>query len=80
MSRPRNTVLADSKDKVTQTGMLAAAFPEKGSAEDAVNDLHPLKGVGMPQDIAGVAVFPASEDASWVTGVALPVDGGYTAM
>ncbi|KGO49497.1 Glucose/ribitol dehydrogenase [Penicillium expansum] len=40
---------------------------------------HPLKGPGMPEDIARTAVVLASDDASWVTGVCLPVDGGYTA-
>ena len=40
---------------------------------------HPLKGPGMPEDIARIAVVLASDDASWVTGVCLPVDGGYTA-
>lgn len=40
---------------------------------------HPLKGPGLPDGIARMAVVLASEDASWVTGVCLPVDGGYTA-
>jgi NAD(P)-dependent dehydrogenase (short-subunit alcohol dehydrogenase family) len=29
--------------------------------------------------VAGAAYFLASDDAAWVTGIALPVDGGYTA-
>ena len=50
-------------------------------ADPAMLDaLHPFGGVGVPQDIAGAAVFLASPDASWVTGVNLPVDGGYTAQ
>ncbi|KAJ5488006.1 hypothetical protein N7530_002306 [Penicillium desertorum] len=40
---------------------------------------HPLKGPGIPEDIARMAVVLACDDASWVTGVCLPVDGGYTA-
>ncbi|OGE54825.1 hypothetical protein PENARI_c005G12161 [Penicillium arizonense] len=40
---------------------------------------HPLKGPGMPEDIARMAVVLASDDANWVTGICLPVDGGYTA-
>lgn len=36
---------------------------------------HPFKGLGEPEDIAKAAVFLASDDASWITGVALPVDG-----
>jgi glucose 1-dehydrogenase len=38
-----------------------------------------LPRLGEPADIAGAAAFLASGDASWVTGIALPVDGGYTA-
>jgi NAD(P)-dependent dehydrogenase (short-subunit alcohol dehydrogenase family) len=33
----------------------------------------------IPAEIASVAAFLASDDASWVTGVALPVDGGFLA-
>ncbi|MBY0509165.1 MAG: SDR family oxidoreductase [Rhodospirillaceae bacterium] len=35
--------------------------------------------VGRPQDIAAAAAFLASDDASWITGANLPVDGGTTA-
>ncbi len=38
-----------------------------------------LPRLGEPADIAGAAAFLASADAAWVTGIALPVDGGYTA-
>jgi NAD(P)-dependent dehydrogenase (short-subunit alcohol dehydrogenase family) len=41
---------------------------------------HPLGRLGEPDDVAGAAFFLASEDASWVTGIALPVDGGYTSV
>jgi len=40
----------------------------------------PLKRLGEPEDIAGAAVFLASDLASWVTGVTLPVDGGNLAL
>lgn len=35
---------------------------------------------GSPQDVARVAIFLASEDAAYVTGVPLPVDAGYCAQ
>jgi 2-dehydro-3-deoxy-D-gluconate 5-dehydrogenase len=35
---------------------------------------------GMPEDLAGVAVFLASRAADFVTGAAIPVDGGYSAQ
>jgi NAD(P)-dependent dehydrogenase (short-subunit alcohol dehydrogenase family) len=40
---------------------------------------YPLNRVGTPDDIAGACAFLASKDASWVTGITLPVDGGITA-
>jgi len=39
----------------------------------------PLGRAAEPEDIAGVAAFLASDDARYVTGVNLPVDGGVTA-
>lgn len=41
---------------------------------------HPLGRFGQPGDIAGAAVFLASDESSWITGAAFPVDGGYTAQ
>ncbi len=37
----------------------------------------PLGRIGQPEDIANAALFLASDEASWITGVNLPVDGGY---
>ena len=39
----------------------------------------PLGRMGTPEDVARLALFLASEEASWITGAALPLDGGYTA-
>lgn len=38
--------------------------------------LYPMGRVGRPEDIAAAVAFLASRDAAWITGVALPVDGG----
>jgi NAD(P)-dependent dehydrogenase (short-subunit alcohol dehydrogenase family) len=40
----------------------------------------PLKRIGEPEDIAGVAVFLASDAASWITGQSVIVDGGSMMM
>ncbi|KAH7169974.1 hypothetical protein EDB81DRAFT_774176 [Dactylonectria macrodidyma] len=47
---------------------------------ERIRSQHPLHGVGVPEDIAGAAIFLASAEARWITGVSLPVDGGYTAQ
>jgi meso-butanediol dehydrogenase/(S,S)-butanediol dehydrogenase/diacetyl reductase len=41
---------------------------------------HPLGRFAQPEDIAEAAVFLASDESSWITGAAFPVDGGYTAQ
>jgi NAD(P)-dependent dehydrogenase (short-subunit alcohol dehydrogenase family) len=40
---------------------------------------YPLGRVGTPDDVASAVLFLASTEASWITGVALPVDGGLLA-
>lgn len=41
---------------------------------------YPLGRFGEPEDVAAACLFLASEESSWITGVMLPVDGGYTAV
>ena len=54
------------------------ADPE--AARRAFAAMAPMNRVGKPEEIALAALFLASDAASFVTGVALPVDGGYTAF
>lgn len=46
--------------------------------EQAASDNHPMRRLGEPQDVAGAVVFLCSNQASWITGVTLDVDGGLT--
>lgn len=39
----------------------------------------PLKRVGTPEDVAWLALYLASDDAAWMTGSVIPIDGGFTA-
>ena len=53
--------------------------PGLESFKDAIMEQHKIGRFGRPEEIAGAAFFLASEDSSFVSGHALPVDGGYTA-
>lgn len=46
----------------------------------ALVSLHPIGRLGRPEEIAKAVVFLASDDASFVTGINMLVDGGYTAQ
>ena len=54
----------------------ARAFPNPQEIVQQTADRLPLKRLGLPEDIAGVALFLAGEDASWITGSNVVVDGG----
>ena len=51
---------------------------ERGT-EKKVGQLDPLKRAGQPHEIAAMGQFLASDEASYVNGQAIPVDGGLTA-
>ena len=58
---------------------LQALTPEKQAAFEAmVKEIYPLQHIGTPEDIAKACVFLASDNASWITGAVLAVDGGLT--
>lgn len=65
----------------TQTSFMHHLLsPEMESVAAKIKTQHPFGGLGSPQHVANAALFLASDDAAWVTGVGLPVDGGYSSM
>lgn len=50
----------------------------RNAAEGEIKKRIPVRRLGEPKDIAGAAVFLASDDASYITGHVLTVDGGLT--
>lgn len=53
--------------------------PDPELARRSREALHAIPRFGQPDDIAGCAVFLASDEARWMTGAAIPIDGGYLA-
>ena len=67
---------------IVETDLVRDLFSktEEGrQARDARIATLPLGRFGRPTDLAGLAVFLASDESSWMTGTAIPVDGGLTA-
>jgi NAD(P)-dependent dehydrogenase (short-subunit alcohol dehydrogenase family) len=64
----------------TPMGRESLGDAEKAAAELARRTAQiPLGRMGTPQDVANLALFLASQDSSWLTGAAIPLDGGVTA-
>jgi NAD(P)-dependent dehydrogenase (short-subunit alcohol dehydrogenase family) len=63
-----------------ETGMTRPIFERARAAgnEDKLGQINPLQRYGLPQEIAAMALFLASDEASYVNGQAIPVDGGLS--
>jgi NAD(P)-dependent dehydrogenase (short-subunit alcohol dehydrogenase family) len=80
--------LADDKIRVNAVSPAVVKTPIYGSfiapeeidsTLNSFNAFHPIGRVGEPNDIANSIVFLLSDDASWITGSILDVDGGVMA-
>lgn len=80
--------LAGSNIRINTVAPAVVETPVYGTFMDAeqvkqvlptFNAFHPLGRNGQPGDVAAAILFLASDEASWITGTVLPVDGGVTA-
>ena len=64
---------------VIRTPMVERMLAETGLEEETFAAQEPMNRLGEPMEIADAVVWLLSDQASFVTGIAMPVDGGYTA-
>jgi NAD(P)-dependent dehydrogenase (short-subunit alcohol dehydrogenase family) len=62
------------RTRMVASWLSAAKDPQ--AAEAVVLRKHPIGRIGRPEEVASVIAFLASEDASFMTGLSIPVDGG----
>ena len=86
LSRP--TAVEWCKDGI-RVNCLCPGFVETQLTESLTNNpdtneylkaLHPMGRLGQPDEIANAALFLSSDEASFITGASLAIDGGYTSQ
>ena len=86
LTMTKNAAVTYAKDGVRANAILPGWIrtPMTDGQDDLVNgaflDATPIRRAGDPNDVAAAVVFLASDEASFITGVDLPVDGGYLAQ
>lgn len=63
---------------IINAGMIKP-YLEDPQARKVLEDRQPINRIGEPSDVSGAAVFLASDDAKWITGTILNIDGGKSA-
>ena len=63
-----------------RTAMVERVIDGGSISEEAMIAAEPIGRIGKPEEIASVVLFLCSDDASYVTGLPMPVDGGYVAQ
>jgi NAD(P)-dependent dehydrogenase (short-subunit alcohol dehydrogenase family) len=64
---------------LVNTPLIADMVSENPALHERLVASHPLSRIAEPQEVADAIVWLATEKSSYVTGIALPVDGGYLA-
>ena len=58
----------------------AQTAPDPAAMRAAMENYNPMPGIPQAEDVAAVVAFLASDEAKWITGHTLPIDGGYCAQ
>ncbi len=65
---------------VTQTPMVEQGISKRPQMRAVFQKIHPMGRLGRPEEIGEAVAWLCSDAASFVTGIPLPVDGGFTAI
>src|SRR5262245_59034324 len=76
---PKNIRVNAIAPGLVKTDFAKALWEDKERAEERVSNT-PLRRLGEPRDIGGIAVFLASEAAAFITGQVIVADGGVTIL
>jgi len=67
---------------IVETDMVRGIIAQTPNPEEALRQRKaqiPLGRLGTPEEVAALALFLASDESAWLTGAAIPLDGGFTA-
>ena len=74
-----NCICPGEVDTPMHRGFIAES-PDPDATKRRLMERIPIGRVAQPEEVARAALFLASDDSAYITGVALPVDGGLTAL
>jgi NAD(P)-dependent dehydrogenase (short-subunit alcohol dehydrogenase family) len=82
----RNAAITYAKQKIRVNAILPGLIEtemvrdQPPEMRKSIIDATPMGRVGAPEEVAKAVLYLVSDDSSYVTGVLLPVDGGFTAQ
>lgn len=75
----RVNCLCPGRVETPWVAQMLTKYPDEAAARREMASTQAIGRMGTPEEVAAAALFLVSDEASYLTGVALPVDGGWTA-